>query len=643
MKLIIILTLFISSCLPVYSGETDEGSSLKKGRLELERKNYTEAIRHLTSAEREFPLLGDYALLWLSDAYHEAGNHSAALDKARELLREFPDSPLLQKARVREIKVAEELQTGDLQKLFESFLKDYPEDSDMKYLYAGWLKNNNEEDRAGSFFREIYIAAGPLAQSAYRELSATDITVGDMLQRSKNLIRRMDYKTAEADLRSVLDKSEGSQKKDILRNLGLSLFRQKKYPEAAGVYSEVNEKYWEIRSLYRAGKKETIGSAFDDLLKSRDRRIGSILTAYASDKRREGRTEEAIRLYRKIMDSYPSEKEDVLWAIGWTHFRAGDYREAHESFSRLYDSHKDPKYLYWKARSLEAGGKEAADLYQKLLGTERNFYSTMTYARLITSPDESSVSALKRVAKKPTPVRATPARQKNPRVEALSSLGFTREALAELIHFSRNVSSWEETLYACSRFEEFGNYSYSVRLAAKAPYSDNMHQFLYPRAYWVTVDRLSKKYELDPYLVLSVMREESRFDPNARSFAGALGLMQLMPRTASRLDNRLGLGADSTAKILNVQNNLHLGIYYLSRLVKEFGSYTYAVAAYNAGEEAVKRWRSRTEYQSADEFVEDIPYAETRNYVKKVMSTFFEYKRISSDKDGGIEIPLEKL
>ncbi len=644
MKLLLILILLISSCLPVYSGETDGKSSLKTGRLELESKKYQEAIRHLSAAEKEFPLLGDYALLWLSDAYHEAGNHSGSLSAVRVLLKKYPESPLLKKARIREIKEAEELRDENVQKLFESFLKDYPDDPDIKYLYAKWLKKNNAEDKAKCVFKDIFIAAGPYAQPAYAELRSSDITVDDMLKRATNLINRMDYKTAESALRSVLVEAEGKQKKEILRNLGLSLFRQKKYPEAAEVYRDVNDRYWEMRSLYRAGERETINASFDDLLKSGDRRMGSVLTAFASDKRREGKTEEAILLYRKIAERFPSEKEDVLWGVGWTHFLAGDYQKAYETFALLYDSYNDPRYLYWKARSMEAAGEEASDIYQTVLGNERNFYSVMTYAKLKTSAGELSAAALKKVNRTLPPVSPPLSWQKkNARGEALADLGFTREALSELIHFSRNISSWEDTLYACFKFQELGNYAYPVKLAIKAAYSENMHRFLYPRAYWETVEALSKKYDIDPFLVLSVMREESRFDPDARSVAGALGLMQLMPRTASRLDRKLGLGLDGAGDILNAQNNLRLGIYYLSRLEKEFGSYTYAVAAYNAGEENVKKWIRNRKYHSADEFIEDIPFAETRNYVKRVITAFFEYKRTSANSGDEIKIDIEKL
>jgi soluble lytic murein transglycosylase len=166
-----------------------------------------------------------------------------------------------------------------------------------------------------------------------------------------------------------------------------------------------------------------------------------------------------------------------------------------------------------------------------------------------------------------------------------------------------------------------------VNLAIKLPYTEKLHHLLYPLAYWDSVKGFSIKYSIDPLLVLSVAREESRFDTKARSPAGALGLMQLMPRTAYRFSSKLKLGIHTTQQIYDTKNNLHIGIYYLSNLINEFGSYSHALAAYNAGEEAVGKWMQKGNYKSIDEFIEDIPYNETKNYVKRVITTFFEYKR----------------
>ncbi len=144
-----------------------------------------------------------------------------------------------------------------------------------------------------------------------------------------------------------------------------------------------------------------------------------------------------------------------------------------------------------------------------------------------------------------------------------------------------------------------------------------MNQFLYPLAYMEIIERIAQRYEIDPLLVLSIIREESRFVPDATSIAGALGLMQLMPATAKRFDRNLKIGINNPKDILDIKNNLHIGICYLSNLIKDFGSYTYAIAAYNAGEDAVKKWLKVGKYKSVDEFIEDIPYNETRNYVKR--------------------------
>jgi soluble lytic murein transglycosylase len=268
----------------------------------------------------------------------------------------------------------------------------------------------------------------------------------------------------------------------------------------------------------------------------------------------------------------------------------------------------------------------------------------MAYTETKRSSEQSNINETKKFFRNTTPVKIRSiALSRNDRIEALLGLGLSKEALSELIYVSKSLSSIEDLLYICSKFQELGEYKYSVRLALKAPYMEELHRYRYPLAYRDIVGGLSGKYNLDPLLILSVVREESRFDPEARSAAGALGLMQVMPQTAYRLDNNLNLGIDNSHEMFNVKNNLHFGIYLLSNLINEFGSYSYALAAYNAGEETVRKWLQKGNYKSADEFIEDIPYSETRDYVKRVITTFFEYKRISSPEDGLIEIPLEKL
>ncbi|MEW6163357.1 MAG: transglycosylase SLT domain-containing protein [Nitrospirota bacterium] len=638
MKLCLLcLLLFTLYCSLIYGGEIDGKALLKKGKEDLEDKRYENAIKSLSVAEKEFPLLGDYALLWLSEAYQEKGNHGESLKTIRTLLARYPDSPLRKKARAREIKMAEEISEETVQNLFESFVRDYTDDTEMRYLYAQWLKKKNKIDGARSIFRKIYAGAGPFSESAYNELSSSDIRVEDLVERASNLMKLRDFKRAESALRSALEKGDGRFKNEILKGLGLSLYRQKRYLEAAEVYGRANERFWRVHSLYRAGEKEAFNSALEELLRIGDKRAGSILIAIASDRRRDGEIEEALRTYQNIIEQYPTEVEDALWGIGWTYFLTGEYGKAADVFTKLYEDYNDTKYLYWKARSLEASGEDALDMYHTLKKKGRDFYSIMSCIRTEGYLEKTNIDEIQKSFRDTIPVGGTFSTSKKlDRVEALFELGLSREALLELTHISRAATSIEDLLYIGSKFQDIGEYKYMVSLTKSLPYTERLHQLLYPFAYWDTVEGISQKHGVDPLLVLSIIREESMFDPDARSTAGAVGLMQLMPQTAFRLDSNLQLGINNTSLICNIKNNIHLGTYYLSILIKEFGSYTYALAAYNAGEENVKRWIQKGNYKSIDEFIEDIPYSETRNYVKRVITTFFEYKR-SSVGEGAIK------
>jgi soluble lytic murein transglycosylase len=646
MKCFLCLILFITYCLPVYGGEIGGKAYLKKGKDELESGKYKDAIFSLSAAEREFPLLGDYALLWLSDAYHETGNHKESLKTIRTLLDRYPHSPLGEKARIREIKEAGEVSEENIQQIYESYIRDFPCDTEVKYSYALWLKKNGKEDTAKSVFKEIYLDAGIFSGMAYNELNPSDITVEDLIKRASNLMGTMDFKGAESALRSAMDRDDGRFKNKILKDLGLSLFKQRRYREAAEVYEEANRRYWQVRSLYRAREKEAFNSALDELLKSGDKRAGPILVSVASDERRDGRIEEAIKIYQNVVGKYPSESEDALWGIGWTYFLTGEYKKAADIFANLYGTYNNTRYLYWKARSLEANGEDALSIYRTIvgMGKKRDFYSIMSYTKSKRSPEQSNIDKTQKFFGIATPVIENPITpRKNDRVEALFDLGLSKEALLELISISRNTSSMEDILYICSKLQELGEYKYLVRIAVKVPRVEELLRFRYPLAYWDVVEGLSGKYSIDPLLVLSVVREESRFDSEARSTAGALGLMQIIPRTAYRLDNNLKLGINGSYEMLDVKNNLHLGIFYLRNLINEFGSYSHALAAYNAGEATVRKWLQKGNYKSADEFIEDIPYSETRKYVKRVITTFFEYKRISSIEDGMTKFSLGKL
>ncbi len=640
MRLLLCFLFFIVSVVPAHSVETDGKVLLKKGKDALKRGNYEEAITSLSGAEKEIPLLGDYALLWLSDAHRKNGDSKESLETLRTLMKKYPRSPLIKEARSGEIKAAEAHSEENMQRLYKAFIRDYPKDMEMKYLYASWLKKTGNEDRARSVFKEIYIAAGLFSQKASRELRPSDVSVKDLMKRASNFMEAYDFKKAESVFREALAKDDGTFEKEILDGLGLSLFRQKKYREAADVYEKAHSTYWQVRSLYRAGEGKAFNAAFDKLKRRGSRMTGKVLIWLARDYRRDGDIEKALKTFQTVKEKYPRETEDALWGIGWTYFRAGEYKKAADTFSDLYKTYHDTQYLYWKARSLAEDGQDASQVYATLAKKDRDFYSDMAYLQVEKAQGQSGIIKPRRTS---TRVKTTIKPIPNDRVEALLDLDFFDEAIRELQYTSKNARSLGDILYICLKYQELEQYKNLVRFAVNLPDREEFYQFRYPRAYEEIVEGLSVKYKVDPLLVFSVAREESRFDPHARSIAGALGIMQIMPQTAKRLDRKLKLGARRTYEILDIEKNLHLGIYLMSKNIREFGSYSSALAAYNAGGHRVRTWLRQGGYKATDEFIEDIPYSETRKYVKRVLGSYFEYKRIFSQKDDDMEISLEKL
>jgi soluble lytic murein transglycosylase len=134
---------------------------------------------------------------------------------------------------------------------------------------------------------------------------------------------------------------------------------------------------------------------------------------------------------------------------------------------------------------------------------------------------------------------------------------------------------------------------------------------------------------LDPFLILALIRQESLFDAQARSPAFALGLMQLLPSTAGRVAKQVGLEPPSNQKLFEPEVNLTLGTQYLKDLLRRYSNNWFkAIAAYNAGEAAVDRWEKEIVTDDIEEFVERIPYVETRGYVKLVMRNHRIYKKL---------------
>ena len=150
----------------------------------------------------------------------------------------------------------------------------------------------------------------------------------------------------------------------------------------------------------------------------------------------------------------------------------------------------------------------------------------------------------------------------------------------------------------------------------------------YPTGLLPTI-KLQGAKGVDPYLIAAIIREESQYDVKAVSRVGAIGLMQVMPATANNVAQRVGLPALGREDLFDQETNIRIGVRYVEQLLEQFsGNLVYTIASYNAGPLAVGGWIAQHRGQSQDEFVELIPYQETRQYVKRVLRSYREYVRL---------------
>jgi soluble lytic murein transglycosylase len=151
---------------------------------------------------------------------------------------------------------------------------------------------------------------------------------------------------------------------------------------------------------------------------------------------------------------------------------------------------------------------------------------------------------------------------------------------------------------------------------------------LFPRPFWVDLKRFSTSNALDPYLVAALIRQESEFNPNAVSPANAVGLMQLLPKVGKSVARQQKLRRFSNAQLFTPSVNLQLGTRYFRSMVDKFGAFEYALAAYNAGADRVQDWQGQGKFRDAQEFVESIPFTETREYVQAILRNANVYRQL---------------
>ena len=340
--------------------------------------------------------------------------------------------------------------------------------------------------------------------------------------------------------------------------------------------------------------------------------------------------------------------ERAAWKAGWWAYRHDDMATAVKLFetgaANFPRSDFRPPWLYWSARAKERlGDVGGAHGRYVLAATDyyNSYYGRLALARL--GDEAAAVPAA--VVESPT-LRATPPPTER-QIGLLLSLSLYDLALSETT-FARRAFGDSPALQATAALAQFRagrlrpginamKRAYPQYLAAGGEsLPPEVLRVLFPLDYWPLLEARATAQSLDPYLVAALAAQESTFDAGIRSSAGAIGLMQIMPATGRSFARRIGITPFSTSRLSEPDVNATIGTTYLADLMKQFGGAAYALAGYNAGEHRVVRWKSERPGLPVDEWIDDIPFPETQNYVKRILGTAEDYRRLYG---GGLLVP----
>ena len=348
-----------------------------------------------------------------------------------------------------------------------------------------------------------------------------------------------------------------------------------------------------------------------------------------------GRFAESVAPLRRFLRDHPRARRapDARWFVAWSLLRAGDHRAARVALREVASKESGSlraAALYWQGR-IEAEPRRAAPFYRDAIAeVPEGWYARLSAARLATVGDAPDAPA-------PLPPTPPPDPPRHGRLAALlvqatdlAGAGLRAESAALLQRLSHASDARGQAGPLAEVATFTGDAEIPYRMARDhLPPGIRARHWAFPDAHAEILGPATHGLGVDPALALAVMRRESAFVPAARSGAAAQGLLQLRPETAQRLETLLGVSG--AVDLSDPADNSRIGVAYLALLADRFPNPAETLAAYNAGPASVAAWTRMGAGLPLDEWVENIPYRETRQYVRGVMADWAVYRRMRGE------------
>ena len=654
-----------------------------RARIRMNAKDFVGAASLLdTSLIRERTDIGDYALWMRADALEQAGRRAEARAVYEELARSFPSST---RAREATLHVAQMLMQDAQAAAVPALLKELAgkDDAPALLLTAKAYEQTSDQTRALAAYRRLYfytpaaVESSEAAPSLARLQSTTaPATAEEATTRADRLFetkRYADAYNAYTDAFTFFPVTANAQAQ--LRR-GISAANSKRTTEAVAALSAVPasdedlraEAFYNLVQTYaRARQWDLVRAKLDEM-----RRVfpksewtprahvgaGQLAQAAKNDA-------DASYFYRSAVAAYPGAAEvaQAQFEMAWQAHEAKNYQESSrlliEHLALYADKNTDNRGRagYWAARDSERAGKldDARNLYEAMqVRYDANWYGYLAKQRLdvmnnnsrnkVSNLPASNSPLFRAVANLQTVSVAEETAGPNEieritKADQLTNIGADDYALEELGEAEKNAPNSPRVNLALARIYRSREDNVRALNILKQSYPDYSQMkpeemtreewdVFYPLAYWDIIVQESRAKRLDPYQVAGLIRQETVFNPRARSVAKAYGLMQLLVPTGTLTAKKYGVDRAITADSLyEPRLNIQLGTAYLRDQIDKYGRIEYVAAAYNAGPLRVVQWRETLPLE-IDEWAEEIPFKETRGYVQGVVRNTMQYRRL---------------
>lgn len=662
-----------------------------RGASLIAKGEFAAGLPLVTSRTLDDTPLANYARYYAGVALHELGRLPEADATLTALARRSPDGYVKEAAALRLAAVARALDDPERAKnLLDALSAETVSSPEEVLVQLGSAEEAlDHREHALEAYRRVYYespmtAQASAAQEGIERLETVSLVLPDRfrreLTRAEQLFSARRWAQAKAGFTPLARAARGDEATLIALRLAecdyyLDRFRPARdalRPYLDGGPLEAEARFFHLTATRALGDRTTYVSLARGLVEDHpgNEWAAETLNNLASHYVIIDDVAQADQVFRELLRRFPRHRysERAAWKVGWLAYRNGRFDEAAQVFeagaATFPRADYRPSWLYWAGRARDQRGDQALanERYQLSVADYRNSYYGRLAMRILESrraPAVAPIVAPAATGDAPPPASAVPT---GGLVRELVGLELYDDALREVRHAQR---VWGDSpqlqatvawilhrqaldLRATERFTALRGAITTMRraypqfmAAGGEDLPPDVLRIIFPMDYWPLIRKYSDLHRLDPYLIAALIAQESTFTPEIRSSANAYGLMQIIPGTGRQLARALGIRNFTTTMLTQPETNVRMGTRYFKDMMDRFGGAHYALAGYNAGPHRVVQWSRETPNLPPDEFVDNIPFPETQNYVKRILGTAEDYRLLYGP--GGVLDPNARL